>query len=168
MQQLLVIHTECIKILIQIQIQTQLQILIYSYKCRYKYGYKYWKNIQIQIHNNMLMLMRWQSDYMQQHLVIHTGCLTHWQEHSVNTQMGYSSYMSQRANANTNQQGGGVGYLGQISTRNTRGCGLLGPMLHQYPDEMGNGMGWDGKCIQDIVPIVWWSGMTAWGLKYCA
>ena len=49
--------------------------------------------------------------------------------------------MSQRANANTNQQGGGVGYLGQISTRNTRGCGLLGPMLHQYPDEMGNGMG---------------------------
>ena len=93
------------------------------------------------IHNNMLMLMRWQSDYMQQHLVIHTGCLTHWQEHSVNTQMGYSSYMSQRANANTNQQGGGVGYLGQISTRNTRGCGLLGPMLHQYPDEMGNGMG---------------------------
>ena len=51
--------------------------------------------------------------------------------------------MSQRANANTNQQGGGVGYLGQISTRNTRGCGLLGPMLHQYPDGMGKGMGWE-------------------------
>ena len=103
----------------------------------------------MQIHlcyNNMLMLMRWQSDYMQQHLVIHTGCLTHWQEHSVNTQMGYSSYMSQRAN--TNQQGHvtwvqmGYSYMSHCVNTNQQGrVGYLGVIGHKkrhswHPNEI--------------------------------